>query len=252
MKAYEIVEFIENEYPLVNQRKDDNSGLQFGSLDKDVKKVAVAYEKTIDVIQECIRCDYDFLITHRPLSIPKRFGPPPRIWWNLFRKTIDKKEIIIYSVHDNLDLGRNNTALCLSNALRLTAKKQIGEYLICKTDALKFKDFIDRIKKLLKPIYLVAIGNPEFTLNTIGIVAGTAIDVKDIEFFVSSSVDCYLSGDIDDFGIRYARDLGLMTVNVDDYCLERPGILSLYNLLLAQFGNELNLKFIDCRIDGIS
>ncbi len=246
MKAYEIIQFLEDEYPLIFQSRNDNSGLQIGSPEKDVRRAAVAYEKTLDVISQCVKNRCDMLITHRPLFMHKRFGPPPRMWWNLFKETINDSDMVIYSLHENLDLGINNTALCLSKELGLTPVEQEGQYLTCKMEEIKFKDFVLYVRKLLKPDYIIAVGNAETNIKSVGIVAGTAMDIKDIEVFRSAPVECYLSGDPDDFGIRYARDVGLMTINVDDYCLERPGIMRIYNLLMQKF-KELKVEFIDCR-----
>jgi len=250
MKALEIIRFLEEEYPLEFQSRDDNSGLQIGSPQREVKRVAVAYEKTLDVISRCVKNKCDMLITHRPLFMPKRFGYPPQAWWNRFKDMINGNDMIIYSVHENLDLGRNNTALCLSRKLRLKFVEQKGQYLICKTRVIKFSDFVSKVNNLLGPAYIIASGNATASIRRIGIVAGTAMNLKDIAFFRSASVDCFLSGDPDDLGIRYARDLGLMTINVDDYSLERPAIIMLYNLLARKF-RKLKVEFIDCRYEQV-
>jgi len=248
MKAIEIMRFLEEEYPLSLQSGDDNSGLQIGSPEKDVKRVVVAYEKTLDVISRCVKEKCDMLITHRPLFMPKRFGRPPEVWWNLFKEMIAGNNMVIYSVHENLDMGTNNTGVCLSKELKLTPVDQKEQYLICKTRLVNFGDFVFQVKNRLKPAYIVARGNAKARVGKIGLVAGTAMEPRDIEFFKLAAIDCFLSGDPDDFGIRYAKDLGLMTINVDDYCLERPAIVFLYRLLENKF-KELNVEFIDCRYE---
>ena len=250
MKALEIIRFLEKQYPLELQSKDDNSGLQIGSLERDVKRVAVAYEKTLDVISRCIKNRCDMLITHRPLFMPKRFGDPPKIWWDRFQKVIDRSDMIIYSVHENLDFGKDSTALCLSKTLRLKFEERKEQYMICKTKAMRFSDFVSRVENLLEPAYIIASGNAGASIRRIGLVAGTAMNLEDIAFFKSASVDCFLSGDPDDFGIRYARDLDLMTINVDDYSLERPAMIVLYNLLVRRF-EKLKVEFIDCRYEQV-
>src|SRR5271157_859816 len=243
MKALEIMLFLEEKYPLSLQSEDDNSGLQIGSPNKVVKKVAVAYEKTLDVISTCVKENCDMLITHRPLFIPKRFGSPPEIWWRLFKEMIDGNDMVIYSVHENLDRGRNNTGRLLSKELRLRPVSQEGQYLICRARLLSFGDFVVQVKNCLKPAYIMARGNTKAGVRKIGIVAGTAMEPKDIGFFKLATVDCFLSGDPDDFGIRFQRILGLMTVNVDDYCLERPGIVFLWELLKRKF-RDIDVEFI--------
>lgn len=246
MKAYEVIRFLEEIYPLKYQRNDDNSGIQIGSAQIDVRKIAVAYEKTLDVISECVTNRCDMLITHRPLLMPRRYGYPPQTWWAIFKELMKNSNMIIYSIHENLDLGTNSTAQHLSRSLGLTPVKEKAPYLVCKTGPIAFRDFVSQVRNALKPEYIVSVGSDTSTIERIGLVAGTAMGIEDIEFFKLASVNCYLSGDPDDFGIRYARDLGIMTINVDDYSLERPAILSIYNLLAQTFG-EIDVQFVDCR-----
>jgi len=250
MKARQIIHFLEEKYPLWLQSEDDNSGLQLGSLEKDVHKIFVAYEKTLDVISECVRKKCDMLITHRPLFMPKRFGDPPKLWWNIFEKTIKGTDMIIYSIHENLDFGEDNTTLCLSKELSLTPLKQEKQYLVCKTKQLNFREFALRVKNRLKPAYIIASGHAQAKIRRIGLVAGTAMELEDINFFKNASVQCFLSGDPDDFGIRYARDLGLMTINVDDYSLERPGMIFICRILKNKF-QKLSIEFIDCKYEQV-
>lgn len=245
MKAGDIIQFLEQRYPLQCQNNNDG-GLQAGMPDKDVKKIAVAYEKTLDVISLCVKNGIDMLVTHRPLFIPERFGPPPKRWWDLFKEKIGTSNMVIYSLHQSLDLGENSTALCLAEELRLTPVLQKGCYLTCTTSRVTLADLVAHVMKTLKPDYMIAVGRSQATVERVGIVAGTAMDVKDVEYFRDAAVECYLSGDPDDFGIRYARDLELMTINVDDYCLERPGILRVHNILKSAF-KALVVQFIDCR-----
>ncbi len=250
MKAYEIIQFLEDEYPLELQGCSDNSGLQLGSPDKSVGTVTVAYEKTLDIISQCVQNGCDMLITHRPLSIPKRFGPPPKRWWQLFKQTMNGSDMVIYSLHENLDFAVHSTAMCLSKELRLIPLQQIGHYLTCKVKEIQFGNFVSHVKKVLRPAYTIAVGDAKAKIVKVGIVAGTAMDVSDIEFFKSASVECYLSGDPDDFGIRLAKDLGLLTINVDDYCLERPGLMRVHKLLKQKF-LDLRVEFIDCRYGNV-
>ncbi len=186
------------------------------------------------------------LVIHRPLFLPKRFGPPPQKWWKKCKDLINNRNILIYAIHENLDLGIKSTNLILADTLNLTPKYKNSEYLICSTNPIKFIKLIERIKSTLSTEYIISVGKPNNVVKKIGIVAGTAMDITDIDFFLQHEIDCYLSGDPDDFGIRYANDMGIMTINVDDYSLERPAMLYIYKLLKNQFP-KINVKFIDCR-----
>ncbi len=250
MIGNQVIEYLEQLYPLEDQGSKDNSGLQFGNPNRSVQKIGISYEKSLNVITYCIENNIDLLITHRPLSIPKKFGPPPKEWWLRFTDLVKGSSLIIYSIHENFDFNIKGTGYQLSKALNLFSIEQHGQYIIGKLKPLPFKDFIHLVTKELSPSCIFSYGNPDNYLNKVGIVAGTAMEVNDINFFYSKSVDCYLSGDMDDFGIRYANDLGIATINVDDYSLEKPGLMYIHNLIQEKF-QQIVTEYIDCKLKGI-
>lgn len=247
LHCIKLLKHIETLYPIDNQGPKDNSGLQLGNPSRKIKKIGVSYEKTLDVIRYCVENDIDLLITHRPLSIPKKYGPPPEIWWTKFLDVIKDNKLIIYSIHENFDLSKKGTGYYLAQLMGLQITEQHGQYIFGSIDTMPFKHLIDKIKHYLKPAYIFSQGIIDSEVSIIGMVAGTAMEVSDIDFIYSRSVDCYISGDMDDFGIRYARDLNIKTINVDDYSLEKPGLLQLTKLIENSF-KHLTIEYIDCKL----
>ena len=67
MKGSQIIERLEQEIPLHFAESWDNSGLQVGYRDREVRKVYVALDATEEALEESILWGADLLLTHHPL-----------------------------------------------------------------------------------------------------------------------------------------------------------------------------------------
>lgn len=250
VKAREIINYIEKIAPPRLQSDTDNSGLQLGNPDKDVEVLCVAYEKDLKTIRRAISKKCDMLVTHRPLFLPKRFPVSHTTFFDKVEKLLLEQGILLYSAHESWDLAEGGTSDSLARHLGITVILSDRQYRIGTIRPVNFKEFAVSIKNRLSPALFLAIGNPRKTIRKIGFVPGTALEVSDIEFFIGHRVDCYLCGDPDDFGIRYCRDSNLCVVNVDDYSIERPGMIELTDRLKKSFKN-LSVFLIEDRIQSI-
>lgn len=67
MKCKEIIEIIEQEFPMKYAESWDNTGFQVGNREKEVTHIFVAMDATDEYIEEAIRSGADMLITHHPM-----------------------------------------------------------------------------------------------------------------------------------------------------------------------------------------
>ena len=67
MKCKEIIEIIEQEFPMKYAESWDNTGFQVGNREKEVTHIYVAMDATDEYIEEAIRMGADMLITHHPM-----------------------------------------------------------------------------------------------------------------------------------------------------------------------------------------
>ena len=65
MKCKEIIELIENEFPMKYAESWDNTGFQVGNREKEVSHVFVAMDVTDENIDEAIRVGADMIVTVR-------------------------------------------------------------------------------------------------------------------------------------------------------------------------------------------
>lgn len=97
----------------------DNSGLQLGSLEKEVKRIAISLDITPKLISEAVNKKVDMIITHHPFF----FTPVKRITPDDVRgkMTYDiiKNDIAVFSSHTNLDACNNSVSHILAQKLDL-------------------------------------------------------------------------------------------------------------------------------------
>ncbi|MDY2858494.1 MAG: Nif3-like dinuclear metal center hexameric protein, partial [Candidatus Cryptobacteroides sp.] len=67
MKLKDIKSFLEGMAPLTVQENWDNSGLQIGCSDKEIRKVLVCLDLTEAVLDEAESIGADLVISHHPL-----------------------------------------------------------------------------------------------------------------------------------------------------------------------------------------
>ncbi len=120
MTVREIIEVIEQNFPLAYQESYDNAGLNIGDSKMEVRGILLTIDVTEDVIDEAIARGTNLIISHHPLifkGIKKLTGS------NYIEKTIIKaitNKIAIYCAHTNLDVAWHGINMHVANKLGLT------------------------------------------------------------------------------------------------------------------------------------
>jgi dinuclear metal center YbgI/SA1388 family protein len=124
MTCSEIIKEIENWAPKEIAWQKDNVGLQAGSFNRKVKNILLCLELNSKALDEAIKKDCNFIITHHPLL----FHPLKKLDVDndpnsmLVEKLI-KKNITLYSAHTNLDYTKDGVSFILAKALKLNNVK---------------------------------------------------------------------------------------------------------------------------------
>ncbi len=103
MRISELVNYLEEKFPLKSQADFDNCGLLFGDLNTEISSVLVSLDCTEEIVEEAISKGANLIISHHPLifkGIKKLTGK------NYVEKTLIKaiqNNIALYAIHTNLD-----------------------------------------------------------------------------------------------------------------------------------------------------
>ncbi len=127
MKINEIAQAVEKIAPLGLAQDWDNVGLLIGDPEKNIKKILVTIDTTMDVVKEAKEKKSDLILSYHPV-----------IWDGLKRITADgpdanvyeliRSGISVFSIHTALDVAAGGVNDALAAILGINAPKPIGDY----------------------------------------------------------------------------------------------------------------------------
>ena len=220
IKVNNIINEMELLAPNYLKEDFDNVGLMVGDKNKEVKKVLLALDCTLKVIEEAKKENVDLIITHHPLI----FKRPSSITSDTLqgKKIIEliKNDISLYSSHTNLDSvenGLNDTIVSIlgfDNFKILEKNKRddkagLGR-IVSLNESIQLEDLISKIKKSLNINNLRVVKGKD-KVNKIAIINGSGQDF--IGKAVALGADCIITGDTT---YHFASDYKEMEISILD------------------------------------
>ncbi len=223
-KGQTVIQLFELFAPKHLALPDDKIGLQLGTLHKDIKKVMVALDVTIEVVEEAIREQADLIIAHhaiiyRPLSRINTDTAEGRLYEMLI-----KHDIAVYIAHTNLDVTEGGINDMMATLLNLTDVR-----VLCPTDVNGKDQGIGRVGKLTKPIHLKllseevkrafdvpvvrVVGDLERQIRKVAVLGGAG--GKYVKHALFAGADVLITGDIDYHTAHEAKAAGLTMIDPD-------------------------------------
>ena len=119
----EIVQFIENKFPLETQESYDNCGLTYGHLENKLNGILVCLDVTEEVVNEAIKKQSNLIISHHPVifrGVTKIDGSKMNL--RVLEKCI-QHNIALYALHTNLDNHLSGVNKKISNRIGIENPK---------------------------------------------------------------------------------------------------------------------------------
>jgi len=120
MKIKEVIQFLEQKYPLHWQEDFDNCGIQCGDATREITGIIVCFDLSEAVIEEAIAKGANMVISHHPIIYKnsiKKIEPTNRVG-RILCKALENK-ILLYSMHTNIDSGVAGGNVVFANKLGL-------------------------------------------------------------------------------------------------------------------------------------
>jgi len=120
MKIKEILQFLEQNFPLQWQEDFDNCGIQCGDASREITGVVVCFDMSEAVIDEAINKGANMVISHHPIIYRnglKKIEPTDRVG-KIIIKALENK-ILLYSMHTNIDSGKQGGNVLFAQKLGL-------------------------------------------------------------------------------------------------------------------------------------
>ena len=259
----EIIRILDNLAPPSLAEEWDNSGLQLGDPAWPVKKIWIALDPTLPVVEAACAQDVDLLITHHPLIFKPlkaiEFHTPLGAVLNL----ATRQNLAIFAAHTNLDSAPGGLNDMLAHRIGLKDLKPLtpgGEVRRSQYDidplvsqgprpgigrvgrlgkAMDLKSFAQAIKAKMGLELLKFAGDPHLSVKKAAVCTGSGSSL--LSNFFASGAQVYVSGDI-----RYhdARDIEAASLGVIDI-----GHFWSENFIAEAFAQRLGTIFVESGIN---
>lgn len=202
-KASQIIEILEYLAPLDIQEEWDNSGLCIGNAEREVTSLLLALDCTEEVLDEAVKLGAEMIVTHHPLI----FRGIKQITQATFTERIIgraiKNDIVIYSLHTNLDKviagvsGEMASKLGLSNLSFLdpdpggdTGLGVVGNFI----EPLSFNETILRVKRVFGTECVKSSRPLDKLVSRVALCGGSGASL--IEAAKKSNADVFITADL--------------------------------------------------------
>ncbi len=253
VKLKGIIEVMEGFAPKYLKEEYDNVGLMVGDKDKEITKVLLALDCTLEVIDEAVTVGAELIITHHPLL----FRRPSQITSDTLqgRKIIKliSEGVNLYSSHTNLDSVHGGMNDILMDMLDLKDVEILEENLnypnknhgIGRIGTVKectLKDFIYKIKEEFQLEGLRYTGDLEKKITKVAVINGSGQDYIDLA--IKKGAHCVITGDST---YHYASDyeeLGFSIIDIGHFQSEWKIFLKVIERIFKEEKEFNDLEFI--------
>ena len=229
MKCYKVIDKLEELSPLMYAEDWDNVGLLVGRRDKDIKRIYIALDATDDVIEEAVRLNADFLLTHHPLIFHKvsRVNTDDFIGRRVY--TLIRNDISYYAMHTNFDVmgmadeAADNMGLIGREVLDVTYEDDIAKEGCGRIGKLPkimtLRECADYVKEHFNVPNVRVYGDLDDKIETAAVMPGSGGSF--IKNALSVGADVMITGDIDHHEAIDAVAQGIHIIDAGHYGIEK-------------------------------
>lgn len=236
-RTKDILEVLNTIAPFDIAEDWDNSGLQAGSLNWEVKKIMIGLDVSIPLMTAAKKWDCDLVLTHHPLMIQAEnsidFDRMPG-------KAIEiaaRQKMSIISAHTNLDkavdglndffaekigVGKTTVFVTQSPSFKQTDKMmgigRVGD--LEKATTLEY--LVQRIKQVLNLSHLRVTGDMDLPVKTVAICTGSGGSL--VDDFLTSGASVYITGDVKYHEARRVEECSKAILDVGHFASEHMAI----------------------------
>ena len=212
----------------------DNVGLLVGDPNQPVRRVLLALDPTVALIDAAVHGKYDLILTHhpiifRPLKALRTDTPIGRLL-----ATAIRHQIGVIACHTNFDSVPDGVSDHLACLLGLEQRRplvpsssgcpescglgRIGSYV----HPLSAEAFLDRLQQALDPPWLLEAGVRPAQVRTVAVCGGSCSDVTEVA--KAQGADVFLTAEIKHAVARWAEECGIWLLDGGHFATENPAM----------------------------
>nr|WP_314279024.1 Nif3-like dinuclear metal center hexameric protein [uncultured Peptostreptococcus sp.] len=245
MKLRRLLEKIREEYPEEIQYSWDNSSLNLGDLDQEIRKVMLSLEINDRTVDEAIDKGVDLIISHHPFLFSKinkidTDSTKGRLIYKMIRNNISG-----YCMHTSYDLANKGLndyffdLLGVSDRDILEIDSSLESYMDGQEyglgrvgyleKSIKIADLIDILKNTLNIKHARYVGNTDLKVTKVAVVTGSGAEYY--ELAKKKGCDLLITGDLKYHQAMDALDLGMSILDLGHYGTEHIFSDSIYKYI---------------------
>ena len=240
MKCKDIIRELEKLSPKEYAMEWDNVGLLVGKEESEVKKILLALDPTLEVIQKAVEVKADMLITHHPLlfSPIKSITSKDAIGQKLF--LLMEHGISCYAMHTNFDVLGGMADLA-GNMLGLNCQEPLEETSVLDgnpigigkigilPEEVSIKTLAEKVKDIFSLDTVMVYGNVEQKVKRVAVSPGSGKSM--IKEARKKAAEVLITGDIGHHEGIDAVEMNVAVIDATHYGLEKIFMNFLYEYL---------------------
>ena len=238
-KINDVINVLEDLFPLENAMDYDNPGLLTGNREVALKKILLTLDCTMDSVKMAIEKECNLIIAHHPII----FGGIMSVSYDdpngKILSELIKNDIALYACHTQLDCTEEFGNIAITEALGEKSKKldtsTIG--VIMETDSY-VEQFAYIVKNALDCSGIITISAPDKPVRKV-FVQGGAFDEENIDAIVKAGVDTVLTGEMKHHHMVLLGEFGIATLLCGHNASERVYLPRLKNVLEGRIGDVM-------------
>ena len=236
MKISEVVEFLENRFPLKKQEEWDHCGLLVKGED-ETATMLVALTLTREVIKKADSLNSKLIICHHPLFFQDEAEYLDKVKIKELISILKEGGMNFYTLHTSYDKILMNRYLLNKLDLNINTIENLEMGAIgLLREALELKELINILKDKLNLEYIrTANVDLNRSIKKIGLCGGSGKGFLDI--FIEKA-DVFITGDLNYHSFEKAVYFDFPIMDIGHYNSEILGFKGAYDLLYDKYGNK--------------
>jgi dinuclear metal center YbgI/SA1388 family protein len=199
----EVLQVVEGLYPPHTAQSWDRVGLVTGDPDQPVRRVHLAIDPTLAVIEEARELGADLLLTHHPLLLRGVHSVATTSAKGASVTHLVVGDVALYVAHTNADVAADGVGAALATACGLAATEpltmsedqplgRVGDL----AEPVRLRAFVERLASRLPPAAggIRVAGPPDAVVRRVALLGGAGDDLFDA--VRASGADVYVTADL--------------------------------------------------------
>ena len=251
--AQDIITYVET---LTGHRLNADEGVRYGASTREVSGATVCWMATPTAIHACGSKRHDLLIGHESLFYPYNAPDAPNLpadWENWptnrqRREALDAYSLTFLRLHGSVDeisiFDEFARVLKLGSPVLAEGLVKVYEITPCPMG-----DLVEHVKECLEmPHVRVSLTQGmDQVVHRVGLPRGGLglfVNVDYQQKLIAQGCDVFISGESDNYGFRFAQELGIPTIETSHEVSEDPGLRRFTELLSRAFP-EVSFEFLE-------